>query len=279
MSVRLAWLLEENTFNEEAHPKLITAIRDRKMDVETIKYAPFGYGSYDQYFRDRSYVMCMGSLNFIKRIRREKPRWWPNSWCNLPAFKCSTYYAHWGKYLLNSDYTMVPMGDLPRLQEAIYAHFAQDDCIFIRPDRGDKTFTGNVLPREDFDKVYDHIKDFCEPTDLVIISSPKKVEEEWRFIIANHEVVTASQYRSGRWNVVKAGAPDEAIQFVEMIAKTQFAPDPMYSLDICKSNGCYRLLEIGSFSCSGLYACDVDKMVQAVVDWVEEEARKAEQDK
>jgi hypothetical protein len=44
----------------------------------------------------------------------------------------------------------------------------------------------------------------------------------------------------------------------------------MWTLDICEADGQLKVLEIGSFSCSGFYACDPEAIVKAVHEVVGE---------
>ena len=50
-----------------------------------------------------------------------------------------------------------------------------------------------------------------------------------------------------------------------ILENVEFRPDPVFVIDICKADdGNFYLLEIGSFSCAGLYACNLEKIVSAV---------------
>ena len=60
---------------------------------------------------------------------------------------------------------------------------------------------------------------------------------------------------------------DEALtkeQIAQRIAKEEWQPDKAYTLDVCKSNGEYFMLEANSFSCSGLYKCPPEPIVKSV---------------
>jgi hypothetical protein len=49
----------------------------------------------------------------------------------------------------------------------------------------------------------------------------------------------------------------------DMLAAVSWRPDPVLVMDLCESDGKIYLLELNSFSCSGLYACDLDAVVEA----------------
>ena len=41
-------------------------------------------------------------------------------------------------------------------------------------------------------------------------------------------------------------------------------PDPLFMMDVCESDGRLWLVELNGFSCSWLYACDLQAVVAAV---------------
>ena len=51
-------------------------------------------------------------------------------------------------------------------------------------------------------------------------------------------------------------------------------PESVYTLDICESEGKLYVLELGSFSCAGEYACDLSAIVDfgAKAAWEDYEA-------
>ncbi len=56
--------------------------------------------------------------------------------------------------------------------------------------------------------------------------------------------------------------PDEAIALANKVAQ-EYEADPMFTIDICQGiDNKFYLLEIGSFSCAGIYSCDVKPIVQ-----------------
>ena len=62
----------------------------------------------------------------------------------------------------------------------------------------------------------------------------------------------------------KGGCDREALNLAEIIAQEIWQPEMCYSVDICKMNNDYYLLECNSFSCLGLYSCDCEAIVKGV---------------
>ncbi|KKL23321.1 hypothetical protein LCGC14_2426540 [marine sediment metagenome] len=153
------------------------------------------------------------------------------------------------------------------MRDYYYDKMGVDDCIFIRPDSGAKTFYGNIFPKDELDFELKTMKGYAGlPLDeiLVIIASPKIIEKEWRIVIVDRKPISASQYKVDDKLNEKEGCDVDVWSLASKIAKDVWQPDRAYTLDICLSDGRYHLLEANSFSCSGLYDCPVKNIVTQV---------------
>ncbi len=100
---------------------------------------------------------------------------------------------------------------------------------------------------------------------LVVVSTAKEIDREWRLVVADDEIVASSQVRVDGAISVSEGCPEKVLEFGRsMLADICWRPDPVFMLDVCEARGRLRLLELNSFSCSGLYACDLRDVVRAV---------------
>ena len=261
------WLVEDFEGDGTLDP-LIAEIKLQGMQCEVVNYTPFQGGEYNQY-SDEDCVVFYGSLNLARQLQREKP-WVPGPICNFKNLCCKTYYSYWGNYLFNQDYIMLPMLEIKRRREEIFKQFGIDDTIWIRPDSGAKTFAGQIVPLEFLDKDFDLFGSYAgKPIDeiIAVISSPKVIEKEWRIVVVDKKVRAYSQYKKdGKLDISSEWDDDtyNAWHYAYKIAKEEWQPDIAYTLDICKSNGKYYLLEANSFSCSGLYSCDFNPIVYSV---------------
>ncbi|OWK41832.1 ATP-grasp domain-containing protein [Fimbriiglobus ruber] len=81
------------------------------------------------------------------------------------------------------------------------------------------------------------------------------------------EVVAGSQYADGGKRTISSGCPDEVIAFAQkVLGDIGWRPDPLFMLDVCESEGTYYVVELNSFSCSWLYACDFARVVEVASD-------------
>jgi len=262
--MEVKWLIEDFEGDVKLD-SLIAEIKKQGMECDVVNYTPFESGEYNK-FKDDDCVVFYGSLNLARQLQREKP-WIPGSYCNFKNFKCVKYYSHWGKYLLNDDYIMLPLMEFSRKRDYYYEKKGIDNCIFMRPDSGAKTFQGAVYPKDELDFELKTIEGYAGlPLDeiLVVISSPKIIKKEFRIVVVDGKPISSSQYKKDGKLDVKEECPVDAWLLAQEIANSEWSPDTAYTLDICKSDGEYFLLEINSFSCSGLYGCAVEPIVKCI---------------
>ncbi|MFO0943649.1 MAG: ATP-grasp domain-containing protein [Pirellulales bacterium] len=87
----------------------------------------------------------------------------------------------------------------------------------------------------------------------LVVSSPKPLLAEWRYVIVDRQVVAGSIYMENGQRVTEVARDAKALEFANSVLKIDHQPDPVWVLDVCKTeDNQYRLLEIGCFSCAGL---------------------------
>lgn len=216
-------------------------------------------------------IFVYGSIGFCQKASRIN--WSPGPYFNIRKYDCTYYYPRFGEHLVNSKYIMLPFGELNRYKAFLLEHFGIDEAIFVRPNTCSKIFTGQVLTERDWDSElrllgwYD-----VAPEELVVVAVPKKIDAEYRVIMRGVEPITASQYSS--WDErYKKGQDkerslcenDDLFVYVKNLMESiSYTPDPVWVLDIAKVNNQFKVLEVGSVSCCGFYACDLHKVVAAI---------------
>lgn len=268
--MNVAWLLDGDMF-ESYRDELISEIRKQGHSVKAIHAPspPFRWDdvgcSYRETFPKSTCVVSLGDIELVTRIHRER-RWVPGAFCTIENFFWSSYACHYGRYLLNRDYVMLPFGELDRCKDQLFDRLGVDDRVFIRPDSPLKLFTGQTASRQSFAADLEFMGFYEFPvSSLVVVSSPKQIIAEWRFVVAHGEVVAGSQYKEHNTFEPRPGFSSDAFQLAQAIARLEYQPDPVWVLDVClDSTYRYSLLEIGGFSFSDLYACDKSKIVEAV---------------
>ncbi len=170
------------------------------------------------------------------------------------------------KYLFNDKHSIISLKCLNEDKYEYYAKYGKEACIFVRPDSGDKSFRAGLVDLQDFDSFYDQFESLKD--DLVIVSTPKTIRGEWRFVVnKNKEIIAQSSYRYEGLKTLIPSAPVGATELVKELLKVGYYPDSIFCFDICEDNdGEFWLMELTSFSCAGLYACNKKQIVEAISD-------------
>ena len=273
---KVKWLVEKNAFNDSGVERLMKEIENQGMECLEVKYIPGDLSSYLKLAEHNECVVSYTGIELAKRIRNGC-QWSPGNYCFLPNFKCSRYYAHYFKYLLNYRYLMMPISQLVEsidmVKDLLGSHI---DRFFIRPDRGDKPFAGTVLKDNEITLENLEYGFSYKDTDLlVLISEAMPIEKEWRFFVSKDKVLTGSQYMINCELEVEPGYEQGAWDFAQKILdEVEWKPEPIFVMDICKMMDTYFLLELNSASTSGLYDCEVKPIVEttseyAIKEWSE----------
>lgn len=268
--MEVSWLIDADMF-DGYREELVTAIHDQGHSAKLIQSPnpPFRWDdvgcSYRETFPKDACVIAHGDIELMTRIHQEG-RWTPGAFCTVDNFACSSYACRYGKHLLNRDYVMLPFGEIDRCKNFLFDSFGRDGRVFIRPDSPLKLFAGQIASRETFaaDLEFMGFYEF-PPSSLVVVSSPRSILSEWRFVIATGKVVAGCKYKEGDDLDYRPQYDHNAFELAESIAAIEYEPDPVWVMDICKTlDGSYHLLEIGGFSFSDLYACNKSDVVAAV---------------
>lgn len=272
---KIRWILDKQDDENEA-----LAVELTKQGIE------YAFLSNVRYWQDREYysyapmdscVVYRGSLYGVTAVAKQA--WYPGVYCNFDTLKCSYYYPRLHDFLLNAPYALIPFASFKKEKEFVYETFGQADTIFCRPDDGRKSFTGRVLYKEDFDDIEKISFHTIDPEQLIVVASPRNIVEEYRVVIVNKQPITSSLYKENHRasrliQLDETHTPSEVLALAASAAKT-FAPDGCFVMDIgVLKSGEIKVIELNSFSCSGLYKCNLSKIVeavsqQAINDWRE----------
>ncbi len=259
MVTPLTWLLDEKSDEAQLNDlrPAIESIGDKHI---TISRQEARYGTVERTLSlHASPTFAYGSIEFVKAVR---PDFYPGKWCDWTELRCDRYFAKLGELLLSDDYVLLPAFEVIRRLDGILKDWGS---VFLRPCRADKPFSGFVASRDTpndlerrFEKMAAH--------DLVVVARVKPIEAEYRMVaVRGKGVVATSQYMQEGEFYSQSKVPAEALRIAEAVIQIlgDDFPDPMYIVDIAKSQGAYRLLEINGFSYAVLYACDLEATVRA----------------
>lgn len=258
--MRPIWLIEAGVYGDEVTPLLAEIHRQGMVgavvpykalkDVPTVGGEPLGPGAC---------VIGYGTFPFARQILLHR-RWVPGAWCAAESLDCAVYFAHFGRFLLNQHYAILPGVEAIRQADWLYSVFGVDDEVFARPTSSHKLFVGRRIDRPTFERALAPTR--YDPSTLVVVARPQPIAREWRLVVVGDRVIAGSQYAEGGIRAITPECPGEVTAFAQtVLAEVRWRPDPVSMLDVCESAGRLWLVELNSFSGSWLYQCDLPTVV------------------
>lgn len=277
--MKITWLIEKDLFPEYENI-LIDEINKSGNRSLLLDYDPTSTNIVkylEKNINPKEPFIFYGSLQLGRRIN--KLPYYPSIYLTVDNYETYKYYGYFGNDLLNSDYLLISLNDAIRNKEKIIPQFNNDtNKLFLRPSNGFKSFAGQTISIDNFDYDFDILcKSYggLDMETLVMFSSVKDIDEEYRFIVVSNEIITGSIY----FDVENKGTFDphynktiditsreyEELMLYTIEQKNKYQPDNAFTIDICRlSNGEYKVIEINSLCCASLYGADYNRIVNSM---------------
>lgn len=268
-------IIQENLFQEQHYDRLIETVQKFGLPYHIVRVYPYVDWVLDinnipdendprdinehPFFEpsDKSKVFCWGSLS-MSRICNNR-NWTPGVIIN-DNYDYEVYSQWWGDMLLNYDTKIYTVGDFK---------FESDSKLFIRPTLDTKGITGAVYDEELWETKkkfgLDSNRNFTLNSKIQV-GSPKNIQKEIRLWIVNGEVVTGSYYRLGGDHYLSRDVEPDAIDFAYKVLERGQLSD-CFVLDICMSNGEWKIMEAGCMNHAGFYDSEIDKTIMKIEDY------------
>jgi hypothetical protein len=262
------WLLEADVLRDESEP-LRREVRRQGMSAGLVHYDALASGYLDQVDRHRlvahDCVIFRGTWPLWRHIQLRWPGWIPGGWFHTENLDCSTYYRHFGHYLLNQKHAILRGAEALETRDAVFEQFGSNGLVFVRPAGCVKLFTGRCVDYDSYPSALAPAR--YDPETRVVVAEPREIGREWRIIIVNGQPIAASQYLDAGSRSMEQGCPTAVTDFVRtVLAHVCWRPDDAFVMDVCEADEELRVLELNGFSCSGLYHCDLTAVVSAIGD-------------
>lgn len=275
----MLWICQNNLGSTEDVQKIQRACEDYGYDFMGVRVIPFSDELPD--VPSDVPVVFYGATNWIQKIHRSG-RWTPGTFlneesvCSLWIEKYGARCVNWGCLRSTPDDPFL-LGDSDLVDTA--RPFSRDECVFVRPDRDNKAFSGQVMTLEELgDWKSGMTGDLAEiGNEPVIIAPPVRIDVEWRLFIVDGKVVSGSQYRQNGLLDVGFECPREVFSLAEECAEI-YSPAPVFVLDACMiaDELVPRVLEIGCFNSAGFYVSDIDAIIRSISEYCISKYRKNE---
>lgn len=271
--MKCKWLFEESMLRTSYHERMDDVCKELGIPYQVVKYVPiassFGEAPFDEAptFDKGDCVVTYASIEAVNGVKYYDKNYIPSGYIQEKELACKKYMPQIpSEDLLNSDYIMLPYGEFLKRREKVYDLF-NTNKLFIRPDSGLKTFAGTTIHLEDFDYEINTLEKLTsvEKDTIVVIAPIQPIEKEYRVVIGNRDVIASSLYKIKGNVIMKEGAPEEVIELAKKIGQIEWQPDLVYTCDIATlTDGSAKVIELNSFSCAGLYACNLRDIVTKV---------------
>lgn len=277
------WLIERMLHEDEFYARLSAALKARDIEFKEVDFIPTdGQKNISRILKANPEHLFVpyGCIEYLKWFTRsvgtaDVPMVESASFFNLKRLAFDYYSSYWGSFMLNQRNVITTFAELIRKVDFFYEILGEDDTIFVRPVSNDKVFTGKAVYREEFAKFVKYMGHNVEmtydPHMPVVVAAPQNVVKEWRFAVINKKVVASTLYNVNGLHEEKEGCENEtAAAMAQYIAADEWQPDDVYVMDICQTKtGEVAMLEIGSLNSAGLYAMNLQPIVDGIEAWKE----------
>lgn len=259
----ITWIIDEGSFSHEQRRAMVDHLVRRgvpHLDVRTIPFhdrlwsEPFGLDNI------KGHVVAYGRDTL--RAISKRYGWSPGVWYDKNRFRYSTAHALLGELTLSPSIEVLPLSEVVKL----VLMDVPMERFFIRPDFDSKFFSGMIISRADM-IVWDKKLRRAVYTDndpLVVVADVQEIISEWRCVVVDGQLVETSCY-AGRCVQAPTRHHDEAIADLVREANRRFCPADVYVVDVAMNGeGELKIVEYNSFNSSGLYACDVGRIIDAI---------------
>lgn len=254
-------ILERLTYGSQTLPDTIRARGHKIIGVE--RNSDGSYPIVDA-CHDECAVL-FGSHSFVKAVNADG-RFQPGALGVNLRTRASSYMSNLPlDWFLNREGRFMTWAMFKhRAKELFYEH--DTNMMFVRPDSGFKTFAGQRIK---FGTIEDDISTLDQTSGvmadtLILINPGIEIQSEFRFVIADKQVIAGSEYRWDGKLDVRRDWPQECWDMAQSVAEHDWQVDIAYTCDVALTNLGPRIVELNGFSCAGLYACDLNKVVDGV---------------
>lgn len=238
-----------------------SACRNLSIPVEKVFIIPFSL-ELPPIRSSRPYLF-LGSTTMVS-LAYDDARYSGGVFFDYETFKPSVYADVYGCNYLNRSMEITTLRDFMPSGTCL-----PDREFFVKCNNDSKQITGGVMTvgelleikgRMGDDDLFDSRGLFTLDSELCL-SPVQEICEEYRLVIVDGRVVASSQYAP----VKNARIPFEVIRFGNFMARS-WGPHQVYVMDVCSMpNRCLKVVECNCFNASGLYECNYEDVLTALM--------------
>lgn len=258
------WIVDTSIIEGRVNGNLVGILRERGHEVFTcafFKNTPLP----ELPDWEGQCVVIYGSHQFNRAVRGVKS-YQPGSLGLVDRTEVNSYMSNLPlEWFLNRDGVMTTWAQFQQRRDFWFKVFP-GERVFVRPNSGFKVFTGTTVSLEEWDNdILGLEKCTGVMTETPMMVAPaQEILGEFRFVVAEGQVVAGSEYRWDNVLDIRRDWPEECWNMAQQVASHPWQVDIAYTCDVALTPEGPRVVELNSFSCAGLYACDLELIVDGV---------------
>lgn len=257
---QLNWVLQTNLIKQEVIDNIKIALQLDSIKFEEVKIIPFS-DELPVIQNLNLFNIFYGSTTLILNAYRDS-RFSQGVFFDSNLFNIATYLRYWGAKMLNYD------SRLTTFREFANELHSKDSLWFLRPNEDDKSFSGTVMSFKDVKKMAWGLQDsnnhYLTTETIISVSTPKKIEKEWRHFIVDKKVISSSRYMlNDQLDISTSDIPSELIKFVEQSCN-EYTPNSIFVMDTAFCDNKFSIIECNCFNGTGFYKHDIIKIIREV---------------
>jgi hypothetical protein len=266
MTPKLGIWIDAYSLDQEEIPQArLDALAKAGFDVQTITLSPHREDRVCWQGGDVDLITVWGSIAFVRQLAARAVADTP------PIFEFFTpelhYYHRYQHYFaagdkFNQDGIMLPFGSLQGMTfDRASALVIAPSGVVLKPDNGLKVAEVYTCPTAEtwVEAVRQHVAfNRTDPTALFWLAPYRTIEAEYRCLVQDGRVVDVANYAGPELNDTPA-----LLAFANKVLANVELDDPLFVLDVVRSEGRWFVMELNCASTSGWYTLDVEKCAHA----------------
>lgn len=264
--MKVKWLLDSNILEKLTYGNILEAIEKTGNSYELVDYFP---GNIVTEFPDYNEPVLLYGCHKFCETYGKSGKYFPGNFGVNNNTLTTNYMSHVPlDWFLNSRPIYMSWSMFKQRAKELLEQSPTKE-LFIRPNSGFKTFAGQIIKNSDLQdhiNTLEQISSVVDETMIMISNSLREeIKGEFRFVVVDRNIISGSEYRWDQILDVRRDWPEECEKLAKKVADLEWQLDTVYTVDICLlSDDRVKIVELNSFSCAGLYACDLNLVVEAV---------------
>lgn len=258
------WIVDTSIIEGRVNGNIVEILRDKGHPVQHVAYfknTPMP----DLEFDAQDCVVIYGSHQFNRAVAKVR-QYQPGSLGLVDRTEVNAYMSNLPlEWFLNRHGVMTTWAQFQARKDFWFKLFP-GERVFVRPNSGFKVFTGTTVTLDEWD--YD-IQGLEKCTGVMretpmMVAPAQEIKGEFRFVVAEGKVIAGSEYRWDNVLDIRRDWPQECFDLAEQVAQHEWQVDIAYTCDVALTPEGAKVVEVNSFSCAGLYACDLELVVDGI---------------